>query len=113
MGRKVCLDREHQKRHQQADRDPRMHVAGKGKATHQGERTKAVDDVVDVESVARSLAVTDSRECTVERVAQPVQRKAGNDAQQRIAIAGSQGIADSGANLRRQAENGEMVGADP
>src|SRR5437660_7438252 len=90
-----------------------MHVAGKGKATHQGEGAKAVDDVVDVESVARSLAVTDSRECTVERISQPVQRKAGDDAQQRIAIPCSQGVADSGANLRQQAENGEMIRADP
>src|SRR5579864_5678307 len=90
-----------------------MHVAGKGKPAHQGKRSKAVDDVVDIESVARPLAVTDSGECAVERVAQPVQRKAGDDAQQGITTPCSQGVADSGANLRRQTENGEMVGADP
>ena len=64
--RQIRLDREHQKSDEQADRDPGMHVSGQGEAAHQGESAEAVDHVVDVESVARTQALADAGERSVE-----------------------------------------------
>ena len=63
---------------------------------------KAIDHVVDVEAVARALALAHAGKRAVEGVAQPVQRQTNNHAEECEAVVASQGIADSGANLRRE-----------
>ena len=89
-----------------------MHVSRKGQAAHQRERAEAVDHVVDVKPVTGTLALANAGKCAIQRISQPVQGEAGDDAHQRVTVAGSEGVEHSGADLRRQAENGEMVGAD-
>ena len=80
-----------------------MHVSRQSEAAHESERPKAVDHVVDIKSVPRTLALPHSRECAVERVAQPVEREAGNDGEQGIAIPGRESVAYARADLRGQA----------
>ena len=66
VGCQIRLDGEHEERDQQADGDPRLHVSREGEAAHQGEGAEAIDHVVDVEAVARTLALAHARERAVE-----------------------------------------------
>src|SRR5579864_5116355 len=91
--RQIGLDRQHQKSDEQADCDVRMHVSGEGQSAHQGESAKAVDHVVNVEPVARTLALADAGECAVERIAQPVESEAYDRAKESVGIARGQRVA--------------------
>ena len=108
----VRLNREHQERDKQADGDPGMHVSRKGEAAHQGESAEAINHVVHVETVARTQALADPCQGTVERVAQPVEREAGDHGEKRVAIACGEGVKQSRANLRGEAEDGQVVWTD-
>src|SRR5258708_39013600 len=68
MRREIRLNREHQKRNQQADGDPRMHVSRQCEPAHQGKGAETIDHVVDIESVAWTLTLAHPRERAIERV---------------------------------------------
>src|SRR3984885_847536 len=74
LGGKIGLNRKHEEADQQAGRDPGMYVARQRQATHERERPKAIDHVVDIKSIAWTLPPPHPRERSVERVAEPVQR---------------------------------------
>ena len=82
----VGLNREHEERNQQAYGNPGMHMAGQCQAWHQGKGTEAVHHVVDIEPVARSQTLAGAGESAIERVAQPVESKADDHAEERPAI---------------------------
>ena len=66
----------------------RRHIASPGKPRQDKEHAEAVDDVIDVEAVARPLLLTDPRERTVEAVAEPVQGQPRNGQQEQDRPAG-------------------------
>src|SRR5207248_7856687 len=71
----VALDRENIKTHQHSGRDWPMHITRTPEPGHERQRAEGVRNVIDVKSVAWTLLVTDSGQCSIETVPQPVQKK--------------------------------------
>ena len=84
---------------QQADRDVGMHVSRKRQPAHERQPAEAVDDVVHVEAVARTLLLPHPGQCAVEAVSQPVERQEKDPGQEPVPVPGGQGIADPGHHL--------------
>ena len=89
-----------------------MHVAGVCEAKHHGGGADGVDHVVDIEAIARALLVADASECTVERVAEPVEGETSDGREEPAAVAGGERVTRAGGELGGEAEGGEMVGVD-
>ena len=68
--------------------------------------------MVDVKAIARTLALAHAGECSVERVAQPIESEADDCAEEREAIAGRESVTGSCGNLRNKAKYREMVRTD-
>src|SRR5712671_3551191 len=89
-----------------------MHVSRMLQPAHQRERSKAVDHVVHIKPVARAQSLPYSSQRAVERVPQPVQSQAANCSEKVVAVPDCKGITCAGSELRRQAQQREMVRAD-
>ena len=95
----VGLDGEQQKPNQQADRDVRMHVSRQRQPGHERQAAEAVDDVVHVEAVARTLLLAHPGQCSVETVSQPVEGQEKDPGQKPVTVPAGQGIAGSRHHL--------------
>ena len=90
---------------EQAERDHRAHVAGEREAAEQERRAERVDDVVDVEAVARPLVLADARERAVEAVAEPVERQADDHETSADGVDAREPVGDTGAEHRHEREH--------
>src|SRR4029077_9682357 len=84
--RKIRLDGEHQEPDEQANGDSGMHVSRKSQADHQRKGSEAVDHVVDIKAVTGTLALANGGKGAVERISEPVEGEAGDDAEQGVAV---------------------------
>ena len=71
----VACRKKNKARDQQADRDSLAHVARNSQSGENEDAPARVEDVIQIESVARALALPDSGERAVQAVAEPVQDK--------------------------------------
>src|SRR5579859_1332550 len=73
--RQIDLDGKHQECDQHSGRNSPVDGAGKGEPSDQEKRSEDIGHVVNVETVARPLPVSESRQSSVQAVSQPVQRQ--------------------------------------
>ena len=109
----VHLDRQQVVGHQDRGGDQRRHVARQAEARDDHEGADRVEDVVDVEPVARPLAVADPGDGAVEAVAEPVDRQEHDDEPERGRIAGRKPVAGAGPKHGQAAQHGQVVRIDP
>src|SRR6476660_3563162 len=95
VGGEVALDREHQESDQHSYGDSWFYKARKGEAAHQEQGRDGVGDMVNVEAIARPLAVAKARQRSVQAVAQPIHTEAENAQEERRGIPACKRVADS------------------
>ena len=75
VGREIAFDGEEQKGDEHSGGDAPIDIAGNGEAAHKEDGADRIDHVIDVEAVARALAIAEARDGAVEAVAEPIQRE--------------------------------------
>ena len=90
-----------------------MQKAGAGEAAHQRDGAEDVHDVIYVEAIARTLVAAHAGQGSIHAISQPVERQADDNQKQRGAVVAGERIEDAGANLRAEAEQRELVRAEP
>jgi len=113
VSRQRDLDAEQQVGHQQRHGGCGVREARQGEARQQGSRAETVDEVVDVEPVARARAVPKASQRSVKAVAEPVQQQAEVHAVEPLQVPRRERIGDAPTHQREQAQRRQVVRLDP
>src|SRR5688572_16252580 len=111
-GREKHFARYEQVRDEQRQRDHRRHESRTRQAGHQKRDPDDIEDVIDVEAIARPLDTPDPRQRAVKTVAEPVEGQARDDDPEPVGVPARQPEAEPGERYRREREYGQVVGMD-
>jgi hypothetical protein len=89
-----------------------MNEAGRRKATEETHRVHEIDDMIDVEAVARSLLIADAGDRPVEAVAKPVEGEEHRHSKERPRRPPCGRERHTGAGRAHHPEDRQVVGVD-
>ena len=106
------LHRQHEVRDEEQRGDPRRHVSREAHAPDEQRDPEFVDDVIDVEAVARPLALAHACQRAVQAVAEPVQGQTDGCGHEPQWVGAGPPVRQPGAEHRHERQDREVVGVD-
>src|SRR5437016_3424807 len=70
---KINFDAKQQINNQQSDCYPLAHITRERQPAEYENATAGVQNVIDIESIARTLLISNSRQCAIQTIAEPIQ----------------------------------------